>query len=209
MLVLSGPRYPSSMDGTHMVCYLVVCSAFWHKICTYFCNKEETLNREYTTTVNTIWKVKFVLLKYHTLVDRTVNEITLIWKILSISFSFLSRQDFGWSESTAKKKKSASAHFSLLQFAWTHLWHNMHWIISWNDYLQQISQKQDTLPLCCSFLASGKFFTETELSQVPLFPLFFVLLQLRYIPTACKNWTLSVPFTFSPVGKPSIKEKAC
>lgn len=32
------------------------------------------------------------------------NEITLIWKILSISFSFLYRQDFGLSELTVKKK---------------------------------------------------------------------------------------------------------
>jgi hypothetical protein len=102
------------------------------------------------------------------------NEITLIWKILSISFSFLYRQDFGLSELTVKKK-SASAHFSLPQFAWTHLWQNMHWIISWNDSLQQISQKQDPLPLFCSFLAFGKFFTETKLSQVLYFPssLFF------------------------------------
>jgi hypothetical protein len=156
MLVLNGPRYLSSIDGTHIVCYLIVYSAFWHKICTYICKQREDTYKEYTATVNTIRKVKFVLFRYGTLVDRTVNEITLIWKILSISFSFLSRQDFGWSELTAKKKKSNSAHFSLLQFAWTHLWHNMNHILKWLSATKFTEERSFTFILF--FLSLWKVF---------------------------------------------------
>lgn len=170
MLVLSGPRYSTSMYGTLMVCYLVVYSTFWHKICTYFCKQRGDTYRKYTATVNTIWKVKFVLFKCGTL---------------------------------------ASAHFSLLQFAWTHLWHNMHWIISWNDSLQQISQKQDPLPLFCSFLAFGKFFTETKLHQVLYFHSSLFFCSWDIYQRLVRTGTLSVLFTFLPVGHPSIKEKAC
>ena len=82
----------------------------------------------------------------------------------------------------------------------------MHGIISWNDSLQQISQKQDSLPLFCIFLGFGKFFTETKLSQVLYFPSSLFFCSWDIYQQLVRTGTLSVPFTFLPVGQPSKGE---
>lgn len=125
----------------------------------------------------------------------------LLWYEKFSAYHFHFYPDKILDDQNSQPKKSVSAHFALLHFAWTHLWHNRHWIISWNDSLQQISQKQDPLPLFCSFLTFGKFFTETKLSQVLHFlsSLFFCRWDIYQL--LVRNGTPS--FTFLPVGQPS------